>query len=411
MTAEATFEGTMDAFFGVRPPDRLGIAVSGGSDSLALLHLLNDWGRAELFAVTVDHRLRPDSASEALHVAGHCVGLGIPHETLVWQGWDGRGNLQAEARRTRYALIADWARDRGLGAVALGHTMDDQAETVLMRLAREAGLDGLSGMAETVVRHGVRFCRPLIGRRRGALREMLDARGVRWIDDPSNADEAFERVRARQVLAALSPLGIAAETIAASAACLGEARDALSDAAATFADDHAKVVAGDVILDRARLNGLPAELRRRVLAGALVWVASAEYPPRREPLADVLSACRELRNAALHGCRALVSDMAVRIVREHAAVQSLAGPTDAPWDTRWTLEGPHSGDLAVRALGDAVALCPGWRETGLPRASLLASPAVWCGPDLVAAPVAGLANGWRATAPGAGDFADALVAH
>ena len=94
-------DDAFDDFFGPRPPGRLGVAVSGGSDSLALLHLLADWGRSDLAAVTVDHRLRPTSASEALHVAKLCERLGVSHVTLAREGWDGKGNLQAEARRTR----------------------------------------------------------------------------------------------------------------------------------------------------------------------------------------------------------------------------------------------------------------------------------------------------------------------
>ncbi|MBT8475818.1 MAG: tRNA lysidine(34) synthetase TilS, partial [Alphaproteobacteria bacterium] len=94
----------LDRHFALSRPSRLGVAVSGGSDSLALLHLLHDWGRVPLAAVTVDHGLRPNSAGEAAHVAAICDGLGIPHSVLKWQGWDGRGNLQDQARRTRYSM-------------------------------------------------------------------------------------------------------------------------------------------------------------------------------------------------------------------------------------------------------------------------------------------------------------------
>ncbi len=126
----------------------LGIAVSGGSDSLALLHLMVEWGRAPLRCVTVDHRLRDASAEEAAQVAEICAALGIAHDTLTWDGWDGQGNLAAEARRARYALLADWAVTHGLTGIALGHTQDDIAETLLMRLARRAGVDGLAAMPQ-----------------------------------------------------------------------------------------------------------------------------------------------------------------------------------------------------------------------------------------------------------------------
>ncbi len=400
-----------DDFFAGRMPGRLGVAVSGGSDSLALLHLLDDWGRVPLAAVTVDHGLRPESAGEAAHVAAICERLDIPHDVLTWQGWDGKGNLQDQARRTRYSMIADWARERGLDGVALGHTMDDQAETVLMRLAREAGVDGLSGMAPRVMRHGALFCRPLLGARREELREVLRDRRVAWADDPSNVDEEFERVRVRKALAALEPLGIGVARIAASASHLLDARNALAQVAADFARDKVKSAAGDLIFDRTLLNRQPSEIRRRLLVGALKWVASAEYPPRRDALEDLDEAIARGENATLHGCRIMVSDFTLRITREAKAVEDLAGPTDAPWDTRWRLDGPHAPGLEVRALGEAVKACPDWRATRLPRATLLASPAIWKGESLVAAPVAGLPNGWSAEVADQSDFAACLLSH
>ena len=121
--------------FAASPGGRLGVAVSGGSDSVALLHLLAGHAPlrdAGLYCVTVDHGLRPESAAEARFVSELCCSLDIPHQTLCWQGWDGRGNTQDAARRARYSLMADWAHTHGIGAVALGHTQDDQAETVLM---------------------------------------------------------------------------------------------------------------------------------------------------------------------------------------------------------------------------------------------------------------------------------------
>ncbi|WP_114967069.1 tRNA lysidine(34) synthetase TilS, partial [Alkalilacustris brevis] len=183
----------------------LGVAVSGGGDSVALLLLVADWAAARgvrLRAVTVDHGLREGAAQEAEAVARLCAELGIGHDILRWQGWDGQGNLQDAARRARQGLIAGWARDHGLAAVALGHTRDDQAETVLMRLARGAGVDGLSGMAPLRLAVGLAWLRPLLDVGRAELRALLRARGVPWAEDPSNEDARFQRVRARRALEA-----------------------------------------------------------------------------------------------------------------------------------------------------------------------------------------------------------------
>jgi tRNA(Ile)-lysidine synthase len=390
-------------------PARLGVAVSGGSDSLALLHLLRDWGGAELLVVTVNHGLRPEAASEALHVERICSELGMPHDILEWRGWDGTGNLQDQARRSRYELISAWARGAGLDAVALGHTRDDVAETFLMRLAREAGVGGLAAMAARFERDGMVFHRPLLEASREALRAVLVRRGVVWVEDASNEDAGFERVRARQVLEALGPLGIDAATLARTAHQLREARAALDRVAADWAESKVRSVSGDLVIGKTDFMRLPAELRRRILAAGLQWVASAEYPPRRDALAEILSQIGAGANGTLSGCRILVSDMTIRLTREEAAVAPLATPTTELWDGRWRLDGPHAPDLGIRALGAAVSTCPDWRDTGLPRASLLASPAVWRRDELVAAPLAGLPNGWLATAEARGSFTQFLL--
>jgi tRNA(Ile)-lysidine synthase len=390
---------------------RLGVAVSGGSDSLGLMHLLRDLEGPELHVVTVDHGLRPTSAGEALHVARLAEKLGLRHTTLTWAGWDGKGNLQDQARRTRYSMMAEWGRAEGLDAIALGHTMDDAAETFLMRLARSSGIDGLSPMAPRFQRNGMIFLRPLLLCRREDLRDLLAGRGVTWVEDPSNEDETFDRVRARRALEALAPLGLTADEITAASAHLGDARSALDAYAVRFARAHVSSTAGDLIFDRTALQAEPAEARRRLLAAALRFVASAPYPPRKAPLDDLLAAISERRNTALHGCRMLVSDMTVRLTRELAAVATLKTATTALWDERWRLEGPHAPGLEIRALGEAVSRVPTWRDTGLPRATLLASPAVWSGETLVSAPLAGLAEGWTASAPDRDEFVETLMRH
>ena len=410
MSTTARLLDAIDGRFGRdNAPSRIGIAVSGGSDSMALLHLLADWGRADLAAVTVDHGLRPEAQEEAATVAEICGQLNVPHDTVRWQGWDGKGNLQDHARRNRYSLMAEWAGRNDRQIVVLGHTMDDQAETFLMRLAREAGVDGLSGMAGAFSRNGMKFERPMLNLRRQDLRDYLTEKGVTWIDDPSNEDDRFDRIKARKVLAAMEPLGIDPESITMSMLNLEFARMALSQEAFEKARGFCKSASGDLIFDRTKLRGCPTEILRRLLAGALKWVSSAEYPPRRAPLSDVEAAIFSGTNASLHGCLISVSDMTVRITREFNAVEKSRSRTTAMWDRRWRLSGPHADDLEIRPLGDALGQCPDWRGTGLPRQTLLATPAIWRGDVLVAAPVAGLENGWSADVTGRDDFAASLL--
>lgn len=389
---------TLRAILGAAlPPGPLGVAVSGGGDSMALLRLLAGSGRP-LRAATVDHALRDASAAEAAMVALACAGMAVPHDTLVWRHGAVRGNLQDAARRARRALLGDWALRHGIAAIALGHTADDQAETVLMGLARGAGVDGLAGMRARWTEGGVTFHRPLLAVARADLRAFLSAEGQDWAEDPSNDDDRFARTRARRALAALAPLGIGTAALGRVAANLAEARDALDAAAGRAFARMGRAEAGAVLLDRAGLAGLPAETARRILSGALRWVAGGAHAPRGPATGRVLEAVRAGRDATLAGCRIRARDATAIIAREPRAVAGLVAATHAPWDGRWRLAGPHAPDLHLAALGAAgLRACPDWRATGLPRDVLAVTPAVWRGGSLVAAPLAGRPEGWAAT--------------
>lgn len=401
-------------------PERLGVAVSGGSDSMALLDLMIDVGGErgiEVRSVTVDHGLRPEARDEAAAVAAFCAARGVSHDVVVWRGWDGAGNLQGEARKARYRLMADWARARGVGLVALGHTRDDQAETVLMRMARQSGVDGLSGMRPGFKRDGVSWIRPLLGQDRSVLRAYLESRGIAWSDDPSNDDDTFERVRARRAMACLKEVGIDAATLAAVADTSASARAALDHYARREVAENGAVREdrGDLILSEGSSSPdrqMPDETGRRLRVAALGWISGSDYPPRRSAMLEIDVGLGKGDRHSVAGCLVSRVDGAgdtLRMTREYNAVRDVRGPTDAVWDGRWVLCGPHAPDLEVRALGEAVKECPGWRDTGMPRLSLLASPSVWRGAELIAAPLAGLEGGWTASATGRGSFTQFLL--
>ncbi len=211
---------------------RFGLAVSGGPDSVALLLLMHEAGLYGFQVATVDHGLRAESAAEARAVAALCEARGIVHATLPLTLAPGAG-VQERARAARYDALGDWARREGLAALIVAHHADDQAETLVMRLNRGAGVRGLAGMRPRAVTPGhpqLPLLRPLLGWRRAELATVVARAGVAVADDPSNRDSRFERVRARRALAAAEWLSV--DGLAASAAHLAEADAALDWAAA-----------------------------------------------------------------------------------------------------------------------------------------------------------------------------------
>ena len=198
-------------FADFRSYTHVGLAVSGGPDSVALMHLAQTWrnnramhGAAaddvmpELTVLTVDHGLRPNSAAEVRQVKSWAEACGLRHETLTWRGEKPASGIQAAAREARYRLLADWAdRNNGDVAIATAHHKDDQAETVLMRLARGSGPDGLSAMRRIASLGRLTLLRPLLGLAKSELIALLVEREAAWIEDPSNDRLDFERVRLR----------------------------------------------------------------------------------------------------------------------------------------------------------------------------------------------------------------------
>lgn len=339
-------------------------------------------------------------------VAGFCAQHRIPHTTLRWRDWNGHGNLQAEARAARYRLIGAWAQQAGVGLVLLGHTQDDAAETFLMRLSRAAGLEGLSHMRATFSRDGMAWARPLMGCSRQSLRDHLRAQGVAWVDDPSNEDEDYARVRARQALLALAPLGLTAEAITQSAQALAQSRDAIEAEVVAAWQTRVTLDRGDLLLD---LAGLPEAIRRRVMIEALRIVGGNLWTVRQSALNDLCQRLNKVGRHTLAGCLISTKDGNLRIAREWQSVRQNVAPLGQLWDGRWQIDGPQIDGAEIRALGQGIAAFPEWRDSGLPRASLMAGPAIWRGSELLAAPLLKKYPDWTANLRSS--FATLSIAH
>ncbi len=387
------------------PPKTIGVAVSGGSDSMALLHLLHAFAQTRdvtLVAATVNHGLRPEAADEAAMVASVCAGLGVGHSILNWKNWDHSGNLQDEARKARYGLLARWGRDLGVDCIALGHTMDDQAESFLMRVGRRAGVDGLAAMPCLFEREGMQWVRPLLQARRAGLRDYLTARNVTWVDDASNEDDRFARVRTRKALAILSDLGIDAEAMSDVSHNLSAAKAALNHQMLEIARNIVTLRAGAIAIDAEGLAAQHPELRRRLVVHALKWLNGAYYAPRSSAVASVFDALAQGPSATLQGCELRRKGKTLWIFRELNAVADLKTAVGDTWDDRWVLMPPpdqtgETGHLTIQALGaQGLSQCKDWRTLDIPRGALLSTPAVWNGAHLVAAPLAGWPQNWQA---------------
>jgi tRNA(Ile)-lysidine synthase len=311
------------------------LAVSGGPDSTALLVLAARWraelkAGPELMAVTVDHGLRPESAREAHAVERLAGRLGVRHRTLQWSGRKPATGLQEAARAARYRLLASAARDAGARHVLTGHTLDDQAETVLIRLARGSGLTGLGAMTRETALDGIVLVRPLLDLPKARLVATLDAVELSFADDPSNRDPRFTRARLRTLMPALAAEGLDARRLAVLARRLRRADATIElavEAAAAVVSNGAWADPGAVTLDAEKFARLPAEVALRLLGRAIARIGD-EGPVelgKLEALQETFNAALRSRGRATQPVRlrrtlagALVSLMGDRLLIERA---------------------------------------------------------------------------------------------
>ncbi len=307
----AEFERLMAGLGPFERRPRIAVAVSGGADSMALALLAREWARARrgrAVALTVDHGLRPEAAAEARQAGRWLASRGIEHHVLRWREPPPKANLQAAARAARYRLLEEWCRAAGILHLLLAHQREDQAETLLLRLGRGSGVDGLAAMPPLAETGVVRHLRPLLAVPRARLAATLAAAGQNWLEDPSNRDPRHGRVRLRGLLPALAAEGLTSERLGETARRLGRARQALELEAGRLLARAAHLdPAGYAMLDAPLLVAAPAELGLRALARLLQAVGGEAYPPRLERLERLHAALAKGLSAGrtLGGCRLL----------------------------------------------------------------------------------------------------------
>ncbi len=345
---------------------RVALAVSGGADSTALMGLAARWAQdapqaPELTVLTVDHGLRPEAAEEAATVCRQAAALGLACHVLRWRGEKPASGVQQAARAARYRLMGRWCEECG-AALVTAHTLEDQAETFLMRLARGSGADGLAGMAaqgRLPPEYGdVALFRPFLDVPGARLRATAEALGLTWVQDPSNENPLFERVRVRRALPELARLGLKASSIALSAKRLARARRALERWRDNFTDAHLICHAegwGELALEP--LLALPREIRIRVL-GRMTQMFGAGGPGALAELERLEAWLSEGSGRArvLGGARFARRRAALIAGREpgriHAVLELSPERPAGVWDGRFAIETRGlRAPVRVRALG------------------------------------------------------------
>lgn len=403
------FSDTLQGMLPEGPPNRLAVAVSGGSDSMALVLLAKDWADRNgisLTALTVDHGLRTSSADEAIQVKDWLEARGIETRILHWTGPYPKTGVQEAARNARYQLMEETCLLAGIGALLLGHQMEDQLETLLMRLSKGSGLEGLTAMQRVGARGRLRLMRPLLTVRREILRNYLQAEKQGWIDDPSNENPIYTRTRVGAVLTEMQQLpGSNIEAIALSLARLQRACESLDILARQKIDAHCEVSPlGFIRMPEMALDDCPDELALRILSASLSCVGGGQRIKLSalEQLYQRLFKDRSNKSGTISGAQIHKTGMGWLFCREPGraglpVIDLNTGQREWFWDNRFIVSDttpgtPLPAGLSLRAMG-----VDGWRQlqedadskifSDIPARVRHSLPALWSEGEIVAAPL------------------------
>jgi tRNA(Ile)-lysidine synthase len=386
---------------------RLAVAVSGGPDSMALAWYVHNWTavhQGDLRAFIVDHGLRPDSASEATATQQQLARIGLKAEILRWEHPPIASRIHLLARKARYRLLIEACQRHAITDLLLAHHQDDQAETILMRLAKGSGVDGLAGMATQNTVHGLRLLRPLLHVPKDRLIAACQAAQMRYISDPSNGSSQFARGRLRRVMPLLATEGLTIDRMIDLAARAADVKAALDYYTLDFLriSSH-RDDAGTLRIDLDKLRTAQTTIAQRAVQTCLQTFNAQRYPPEHASLlllVEALLALKPMTPRTLHGCLVSRTTTQAVFMREEAAIADHATLHDGErvqWDNRWhvlLMASDPSLSYTIRPLGnqphDVVdSLAPGLRRKipqGRARATL---PALWQGAKLVKIPTLG----------------------
>jgi len=381
------FTKNLEAFgpFGDAP--HFAVALSGGSDSSALLLLLHSWCRknpgATITALTLDHQLRPESRTEAESVSVWCRSLGIDHVILTWDTLKPANRIQETARLARYQLLEKWCQDHGVLYLLTGHTLDDQEETFYMRLTKSASLKGLAGMSNKVVRPQVILLRPLGNFRKAELQDSMREHHHLWVEDPSNQNLKFLRPSLRGKMPDLRqvinpPLDI-----------LANHREHLEIWANGWLSQNVTLYPwGYGVLNKKAWQALPGFWGAVILENLVMTLGIGTYRPRSEALQGlhgVLGGERNV-NRTLNGLKIRSLKNHISFEREYKKVTESI-PVDTlsifRWDNRFevrpivSMMGGQISALGLEGWESLIQHYPALKKLNVPKTSLMSTPALW----------------------------------
>lgn len=370
---------------------------------MCLAHLASE--RENSVALVVDHGLRADSTQEAQLVKSRLVAMGLECHVLTWpHGGAPKNNIQSSAREARYELMRKWCVEHKVPYLLTAHHQDDQAETVIMRLARGSGVYGLAGMAPTRdLGDGVTLFRPFLTVPKSRLVATCEQAGVTWVEDPSNQNQDFDRVKARELLRSSVLTGLTTERLAETADRLRRTRDAVEyyesewlQQAATFHD------AGYARIKTEAFTHAPEEITLRGLAQIIRFAGGGGYAPRFEKLERLWSALQsaDFKGATLGGAVFSPENTGfVLVVREPSAVSAAQAVADIDvWDNRYkvrAVDPEGHDDMLIGAVGEDGLKLIETEMAGvsdIPKAAARVAPAFFKAGTLIAAPHLGYSD-------------------
>ncbi len=385
-----TVEEFSSAMSALNPKKRIAIGVSGGSDSIALTLLCNNWSKqnqSTIFALTVDHRLRKESADEATSVAKWMKIKNIPHKILIWKGEKPESKIQASARKARFNLLISWCKENKIEDLILGHHLGDQEETFLMRLARGSGRSGLAGMAPITWHDKIRILRPLLHFPKQRLISYLENIGQPWIEDPSNNKNQFARIRARNSINNISGLANAARIHGHARAGIDLLVEKLLERGVNFYSS------GYCLLDQKSFKDEDPDISSKALSKVLCAIGGKYYLPNQKSANKLLNDISTAKNGTLHGVVLKPTSQGILAVREFRNINptKIFCGQELLWDGRFTICLNNGPDGTVRALGE-----DGWGKikdratltiNSLARATL---PSLWVNNHPISVPHLGI---------------------